>query len=43
MTYGYEVHGSDDGIVDSAKRLNKFGIELALPGASLVNSIPLRL
>jgi hypothetical protein len=42
MTYGYQVHGDDDGMVGAAKRLNKFGIEKALPGALLVNSIPLR-
>jgi len=43
VTYGYEVHGSDDRMVDSAIRLNQFGIEMALPGALLINSIPLRL
>jgi hypothetical protein len=42
MTYGYQVHGDDDGMVGAAKRLNKFGIEKALPGALLVNYIPLR-
>lgn len=43
VTYGYEVHGSDDRMVNAAKRLNQFGIEMALPGALLINSIPLRL
>jgi hypothetical protein len=43
VTYGYQVNGSDDRIVDAAKRLNRFGIEKALPGALLVNSVPLRL
>ena len=42
MTYGYQVHADDDPMVDAAKRLNKFGIEKALPGSLLVNYIPLR-
>jgi hypothetical protein len=42
MTYGYQVHGADDRMIHDAKRLNKFGIEMALPGALLVNYIPLR-
>jgi len=41
VTYGYEVHRSDDRMVNAAKRLNQFGIEMALPGALLINSIPL--
>ena len=43
VTYGYQVNGSDDRIVGAAKRLNQFGIEKALPGALLVNSVPMRL
>ena len=42
MAYGYQVHGGDDKMVDASKRLNEFGIEMALPGALLVNYIPLR-
>jgi hypothetical protein len=43
VTYGYQVNGSDDRMVGAARSLNQFGIEMALPGALLVNSVPLRL
>ena len=41
VTYGYQVRGSDDKIIDAAKRRNAFALEKILPGALLVNSIPL--
>ncbi|KAH9986740.1 cytochrome P450 [Russula compacta] len=41
MTYGCEVQGPDDRMIDAAKRMNKFGSEQILPGALLVNHIPL--
>ncbi|KAH9967253.1 cytochrome P450 [Russula dissimulans] len=39
--YGYEAHERDDVMIDAAKKVNKFGIEHILPGALLVNDIPL--
>ena len=41
--YGYEVHERDDIMIDAAKKMNKFGVEYSLPGALLVNDIPLRM
>jgi len=41
MTYGYEVHGHEDRMIDAAKRMHKFGAEKILPGALLVNYISL--
>jgi hypothetical protein len=43
MTYGYEVHGHEDRMIDAAKRMHKFGAEKILPGALLVNYISLRM
>jgi hypothetical protein len=43
VTYGYQVHGSDDRMIDAAIKMNKFGIEKILPGALLVNYIPIRM
>ncbi|KAH9986739.1 cytochrome P450 [Russula compacta] len=41
MTYGYDVQERDDTMIDAAKRMTKFGEERILPGALLVNHIPL--
>ena len=43
MTYGYDVQERDDRMIDAAKRMTKFGEERILPGALLVNHIPLRM
>ena len=42
MTYGYEVHGRDDKLLNAAKMRLKFATGRVLPGALLVNQIPLR-
>ncbi|KAH9967250.1 cytochrome P450 [Russula dissimulans] len=39
--YGYEAHERDDVMIETSKRVNQFGIEHMLPGALLVNDIPL--
>jgi len=41
VTYGYQVRGRDDRMIEAAKRRNAFAIEKILPGALLVNHIPL--
>ena len=41
MTYGYEVKGRYDRMLDVSIRLNEFGIKTFLPGALLVNELPL--
>ena len=41
--YGYEAHEHDDVMIDAAKKVNKFGAAHILPGALLVNDIPLRM
>ena len=41
ITYGYEVQERDDKMVDAAKRMTKFGEDRILPGALLVNHIPI--
>ena len=40
MTYGYEVKGRYDRMLDVSIRLNEFGIKTFLPGALLVNELP---
>ena len=40
MTYGFEVHQRDDVMLDTAKRMSKFGQANVLPGALLVNYLP---
>jgi hypothetical protein len=42
MTYGYEVQGRDDRKVDVARRTSDLGAATSLPGALLVNHLPLR-
>jgi len=39
--YGYEAHDHDDVMIEASKKVNKFGIENILPGALLVNDVPL--
>jgi len=41
MTYGYEVQGSGDRKIDVSRRLVEIGSETTLPGALLVNDLPL--
>ncbi|KAH9974526.1 cytochrome P450 [Russula compacta] len=41
MTYGYEAHERNDRMIDATKKMNKFGEDRILPGALLVNHIPL--
>lgn len=41
VTYGYQVRGRDDRMIVAAKRRNEFAIGKILPGALLVNQIPL--
>jgi hypothetical protein len=43
MAYGYEVHGLDDRLLNAAKTRIKFAASRVLPGALLVNQIPLRM
>ena len=43
MAYGYEVHGRDDSVLNAAKMRIKFAAGKVLPGALLVNQIPLRM
>ncbi|KAI0289331.1 cytochrome P450 [Russula brevipes] len=40
MTYGYEVKGHSDKMLDSARSLSDLGTSVVLPGASLVNELP---
>jgi len=42
ITYGYEVKERHDRKLDAARQLAKLTSELALPGALLVNELPLR-
>jgi hypothetical protein len=42
MTYGYEVHQRNDRMLDVAKRMSNVATENVLPGALLVNYIPIR-
>lgn len=42
MTYGYEVHQRDDEMLEAAKTMSSFGAPRVLPGALLVNDLPLR-
>ncbi|KAI0295929.1 cytochrome P450 [Russula brevipes] len=41
MTYGYQAQDRDDRMIDNARKLSKFASEKTLPGALLVNHIPL--
>ncbi|KAH9976314.1 cytochrome P450 [Lactifluus volemus] len=41
MTYGYEPQGRTDRKVEVARKFSDFGSEVGLPGALLVNDIPL--
>ena len=41
MTYGYQVHGSNDWLLVASQRRNEFSNATILPGAVLVNHIPL--
>jgi len=41
MTYGYEVHGSNDWLLVASQRRNEFSNAKILPGSVLVNHIPL--
>ncbi|KAH9975189.1 cytochrome P450, partial [Russula compacta] len=41
MTYGYEVHQRDDEMLEAAKMMSRFGAPRTLPGALLVNELPL--
>lgn len=43
MGYGYEVHGRGDRLLNAAKTRIKFAASRVLPGALLVNQIPLRM
>ena len=40
MTYGYEVHGRHDKMLNASKRMINFAQENVLPGALLVNYLP---
>ena len=41
VTYGYQVHGRHDKLLEASKSRIKFGAEIVLPGALLINHIPL--
>jgi hypothetical protein len=41
ITYGYEVKGNDDRMLYAARELTTMTSESALPGALLVNELPL--
>ena len=43
MTYGYQAKGRDDRMLDVAIKLNEFGTSTFLPGALLVNELPIRM
>ncbi|KAH9970771.1 cytochrome P450 [Russula compacta] len=40
MTYGYEVHGRDDRMVEAPREMSELGSATALPGALLINDLP---
>ncbi|KAI0302455.1 cytochrome P450 [Multifurca ochricompacta] len=40
MTYGYEAQGSDDRVIDAAKKMSDIASTTSLPGACLVNEFP---
>ena len=42
ITYGYEVKGNHDRKLDAARELSTLTSKSALPGALLVNELPLR-
>jgi len=41
MTYGYEAQEHNDRMIDAARNLSNFAVERTLPGALLVNEVPL--
>jgi hypothetical protein len=41
VTYGYEVHGRDDKLLDASKRRNEFAKEVTPLNVLLLNHIPL--
>ncbi len=41
VTYGYQVHGRDDKLLDAPKRRNKFALEVLPFNTLLLNHIPL--
>lgn len=41
VAYGYEVHGLDDRLLRASTRRVRFAAEVILPGALLINYIPL--
>jgi hypothetical protein len=43
MTYGYELRHREDNMIDAVKRMSKFVTTKLLPGALLVNQIPIRM
>jgi hypothetical protein len=43
MTYGYEVKGHSDKMLNSARNLSNLGTSVVLPGALLVNELPFRM
>ena len=40
MTYGYDIRGPDDRILDAGKKLSDISIRVSLPGSCLVNELP---
>ncbi len=40
MTYGYEVQGRDDRMVEAPRKASQMGAETALPSDLLVNGLP---
>ena len=43
MTYGYEVCGPGDKKLEAVKTAGRFGTQVVLPGALLVNELPFRM
>ena len=42
MTYGYEVCGREDRMVEAPREMTELGSATALPGALLINDLPFR-
>ena len=42
MTYGYEVRGRNDRMVEAPRKMTELGTSTALPGALLINDLPFR-
>ena len=40
MTYGYDIRGPDDKILDAGKKLSDIATKASLPGSFLVNELP---